>query len=268
MEAYDKHPSAGRLVDMVIFSKEQSVATVILNRTEAGNRISTQVVGELKDIQTKIMHDKDIRVVIITAEGQESFCAGTEAEEADASEGRSAFVELFSVAAIIGAIDRPVIASINGAAIGQGLELALACDLRVCSQTASFGMPQVTFGEIPWDGGTQRLSRLVGRGKALELILLGDTIDAHEALRIGLVHKVTPPGELSGVVQLMANKIAHRSPIALVYAKEAVYKGLDLTLDQGLRLEADLYYLIHTSRDRTEGIEAFREKRRPRFEGR
>jgi enoyl-CoA hydratase/carnithine racemase len=256
------------LVDMVIYSKEQAVATVSLSRAAAGNRINTQVVGELKDIQKKIVHDKDIRVVIISAEGEESFCAGTEPQEAYSSENRASFIELFSVAAAIAAIDRPVIAAINGAALGQGLELALACDLRVCSRDASFGLPQVTAGEMPWDGGTQRLSRLVGRGKALEMILLGESIDAQEALRIGLVHKVTPAGELSGIVQAMADKIADQSPISLTFAKEAVNKGMDLTLDQGLRLEADLYYLIHTTRDRSEGIKAFREKRRAQFEGR
>ena len=253
---------------MVIYSKEQAVATVSISRRDTSNRINTQVVGELRDIQKKIVLDQDIRVVILTGEGKEFFCAGSDPEEAYLSENKLKFIELFSAAAVIGAIDRPVIAAINGAALGQGLELALACDLRVCSRHATFGMPQVASGEIPWDGGTQRLSRLVGRSKALELILLGETIDAQEALRIGLVHKVTPAGELSDRVKTMAYKIAGQSPIALAYAKEAVYKGMDLTLDQGLRLEADLYYLIHTTRDRTEGIKAFREKRRPRFEGR
>lgn len=253
---------------MVIYSKGQAVATVTLNRTDANNRINTQVAGELKDIQKKIAHDKDIRVVIITAEGKESFCAGTELEKFHGSERGASFIERFSVAAVISAIDQPVIAAINGAALGQGLELALACDLRVCSQNASFGMPQVTFGEMPWDGGTQRLSRLVGRGKALEMILLGETINAEEALRIGLVHKVTPADELSKTVQELAQKVADQSFISLTFAKEAVNKGMNMTLDQGLRLEADLYYLIHTSRDRIEGIRAFREKRRPQFEDR
>jgi enoyl-CoA hydratase len=253
---------------MVIYSKEQAVATVTLNREKASNRINSQVVGELKDTQKKIIRDKDIRVVILTAKGEEAFCAGTEPEEAYATESRAKFMAIFSAAAIIAAIDRPVIAAINGVALGQGLELALACDLRVCSRTASFGMPQLTSGEMPWDGGTQRLSRLVGRGKALELILLGETIDADEALRIGLVHKIAPPAEMSGMVRMMARKISDQSLSALAYVKEAVYKGMDLTLEQGLRLEADLYYLLHTTRDRTEGIEAFRGKRQPRFEGR
>ncbi len=243
------------------------MATVTLSRAEAQNRINAQVAGEFKDIRSEIQRDKDIRVVIITAEGQDVFCAGTDTREAYAFEDRATFIELFSVADTIGTFDCPVIAAVNGTAFGQGLELALACDLRICSQKAAFAMPQVTSGEMPWDGGTQRLARLVGRGKALEMILLGEIIDAKEALRIGLVHTVVASEKLLGAVQEMAHKIAAQSPVSLAYAKEAIHKGMDLTLDQGLRLEADLYYLLHTTRDRTEGIRAFREKRKPRFEG-
>jgi enoyl-CoA hydratase/carnithine racemase len=137
----------------------------------------------------------------------------------------------------------------------------------MCSQNAAFGMPQITAGEMPWDGGTQRLARLVGRSKALELILLGETIDAPEAHRIGLVHKVVPHDELMPVVMDSAQKMAAKSPVSLAYVKEAIHKGMDLTLEQGLRLEADLYFLIHTTEDRTAGIKAFRQKRRPQFKG-
>ena len=152
-------------------------------------------------------------------------------------------------------------------AIGQGLELALACDIRIASETSRFGLPQIEAGHILWDGGTQRLSRLVGKGKALEMILTGEVIDAQEALRIGLVHKVVSAGELMEVTMKMAQEMASKGPIALRYTKEAVYKGMDMTLEQGLRLEADLYLLIHTSKDRSEGIQAFRDKKTPKFEG-
>jgi enoyl-CoA hydratase len=252
---------------MINYSKKESVATITLCRAVARNCINDQIVGEFKDIRSEIQGDKDDRVVIITAEGQDAFCAGTDTQAALAFEDRAKFIELFSVAAIMETFACPVIAAINGAALGQGLELALACDLRICSQNATFAMPQVTYGEMPWDGGTQRLSRLVGRGKALEMVLLGECIDAQEALLIGLVHKMVSSGELMGAVQEMAHKIADQSPISLAYSKEAIHKGMDLTLDQGLRLEADLYCLIHTTRDRTEGIKAFREKRKPQFEG-
>ncbi len=254
-------------MQMVKCSKKGAVATVTLSRADAQNRINLRVAGDIRDIQSEIQRDRTIRVVIITAEGEDVFCAGTDLAEAHLFEDGSEFIERFGVAAAVDAFDCPVIAAVNGAAVGQGLELTLACDLRICSQNATFAMPQVAEGQIPWDGGTQRLSRLVGRGKALEMILLGESIDAQEAFRIGLVQKVVLPDELTGTVENLAGKIAAQSPISLAYAKEAVKKGLDLTLAQGLRLEADLYYLIHTTQDRTEGIRAFREKRRPRFEG-
>jgi enoyl-CoA hydratase/carnithine racemase len=176
-------------------------------------------------------------------------------------------MKFFSVAEPIAKIDRPVIAAIQGDALGQGLEMALACDLRVAAETSRFGLPQIHTGLIPWNGGTQRLTRLVGRGKALEMILTGETIDAREAYQVGLVNKVVPPKELMSTVTGMAREMASKGSIALRYTKEAVYQGMDLTLEQGLRLEADLYLLIHTTKDRTEGIKAFREKRVPKFEG-
>jgi len=165
-------------------------------------------------------------------------------------------------------LEQPAIAAINGDAFGEGLELALACDLRICAEHARLAMPQIQYGKIPWDGGTQRLSRLVGRGKALELILTGDMVDAQEAYRIGLVNQVIPYTQLMETAMDVARKIASRAPIALKYAKEAVHKGMDMTLEQGLRLEADLYLLLQTTRDRKEGIRAFQEKRTPQFEGR
>ncbi len=252
---------------MISYSKKESVASLTLNRADTDNRINTQIAADLKDIRSVIQDDKDIRVVIITGEGNETFCAGTDLEEADSLRDNANFTELLAVAATIDEIECPVIAAINGAAYGQGLELALACDLRICSQNATFGMPQAACGQMPWDGGSQRLTRLVGKGKALEMILYGENMDAQEALRIGLVHNIVPSDELMAVVQKIAYKIAAQSPVALAYTKEAINKGTDLTLAQGLRLEADLYYLIHTTHDRTEGVTAFREKRRAHFEG-
>jgi len=173
----------------------------------------------------------------------------------------------YNVASAVASIDRPVLAAINGDALGWGLELALSCDIRLASHTARFGLPQVAFGLIPMDGGTQRLPRIVGRGKALELIFTARTIGAEEALAVGLVSQVVLRENLAAEAEALARTIAGKAPIALRYIKEAVNKGLDLTLEQGLRLEADLYFLLHTTTDRTEGIRAFQEKKSPHFKG-
>jgi enoyl-CoA hydratase/carnithine racemase len=164
-------------------------------------------------------------------------------------------------------MDQPVIAAIHGDAVGRGLEMALACDIRFAAETSRFGLPHIKSGLIPRDGGTQRLVRLVGAGKAMEMILTGDPITAREAERIGLVNRVLPSEGIMDAVEAIAREMASGGPIALRYAKEAIGKGMDLTLDQGLRLEADLYFLLHTTADRNEGIRAFQEKRTPDFKG-
>jgi enoyl-CoA hydratase/carnithine racemase len=176
--------------------------------------------------------------------------------------------KLLSVATPVASLTSPVIAAINGDALGQGLELALACDLRVAAETARFALPHIVSGLIPWDGGTQRLPRIVGKAKAMEMILTGESLDAIDAYKIGLVNKVVPPEGLLQTVKNMGQAMASKASLALKYAKEAIHEGLDLTLEQGLRLEADLYFLLQTTEDRTEGVRAFLEKRHPQFKGR
>ncbi len=244
----------------VIYTKKDHIAYITLNRPEADNIINQQLAQELEDVCRGINQDEDIYVVTLTGAGDKAFCGGSQLELEKSGSG-------YSAATAIASIDRPIIAAINGDALGQGLELALSCDIRLASDKARFGFPQVAQGLIPFDGGTQRLPRIVGRGKALELILTAETITAEEALEIGLVNKVVSGANLAAEAEALAKTIASKGPIALRYIKEAVNKGLDLTLDQGLRLEADLYFLLHTTADRTEGITAFLKKRPPKFKG-
>jgi enoyl-CoA hydratase/carnithine racemase len=167
----------------------------------------------------------------------------------------------------VAGLKQPVIAAIRGDAIGPALELALACDLRIGTENARFGLSQILSGRLPGDGGTQRLPRLIGLGKALEMILTGDAIDAGQAHRIGLLHRVVAPDALLDTAMEMAAEMALKSPLSLRFAKEAVYSGMDLTLDQGVNLEMNLYLILFSTRDRVEGITAFKEKRKPVFDG-
>jgi enoyl-CoA hydratase/carnithine racemase len=240
----------------VVFTREGHIAHVTLNRPRANNTVNQQLAEELEEICLQINQDDNIYVVILTGAGK-YFCTGSEITAESP----------YRPADAIAGIHCPIIAALNGDALGQGLELALSCDIRIASDKARFSLPQVAQGLIPADGGTQRLPRIVGRGKALEMLLTANKIAAGEALDMGLVSRVVPLAELAGEVETLAEAIAAKGPVALKYLKETVNKGLDMTLEQGLRLEADLYFLLHTTADRTEGIRAFREKRTPRFKG-
>jgi enoyl-CoA hydratase len=238
------------------YSKKGHVARITLGLPSGDNSFFQQMTRELGEIAGRIEQDNRVYVVIITGTG-DAFL--------EFSEGERGEIPPVGPAAIIAGIEQPVIAAINGDVIGEGLEIALSCDIRIASEKARFALPHVANGRIPTDGGTQRLPRIIGRGKALELLLTGDTISAETALEIGLVSKIFPPEVLKEETQKMAETIAARGPIALRYLKEAVVHGMDMTLEQGLRLEADLYFLLHTTTDRTEGISAFREKRLPKY---
>jgi enoyl-CoA hydratase/carnithine racemase len=252
----------------VSLRKVDHVMVINLNDIVSDELGMARLSDELTEICAEIAWDEEVRVIVITGSGEKSFSLGTGLNRTVSGTGEEEEMKLFSIAEPIARMDRPVIAAIQGDAIGQSLEAILACDIRVVAETSRFGLTQINAGLIPWDGGTQRLTRLVGRGKAIQMILIGETIDAREAYRVGLVNKVVPPQELMSTVMSMAQEMASKGSIALRYTKEAVYQGMDLTLEQGLRLEADLYLLIHTTKDRMEGIRAFREKRVPKFEGR
>jgi len=246
----------------LIYQETGGIGIITLNRPAAGNAINLRMAGELTDICARITHDEGVKAVIITGAGEEVFSVGADLNDLLLEAGMP------SVAAPVAGLTCPVIAAINGDTLGQGVELALACDLRIAVETAHFTLPHLASDFIPWDGATQRLPRLIGMSKAMEMLLTGQAVDAAEAHRIGLINRIVPSRELIPMVTDMGREMASKAPLALRYAKEAIYKGLDLTLGQGLRLEADLYFLLQTTEDRTEGIKAFLEKRPPQFKGR
>ncbi|MDD5127949.1 MAG: enoyl-CoA hydratase-related protein [Dehalococcoidales bacterium] len=236
------------------YSKKNRIVFMTLPHTRGEGIVSPRVAQEITDACCRIAQDEDVYVVVITGEGT-IFCNGGEWD-----------TERSPVIAIA-KLEQPVIAAINGDALGAGLEMALACDVRLASTRARFGMPEVTQGRLTANGGTQRLSRLVGKSTALELLLTGRTITAQEASRIGLVNRVASARRLAQEAEVLALSLAAKAPLALRYIKETVRDGMEMPLAQGLRLEADLYFLLHTTFDRTEGIKAFLEKREPHFKG-
>ncbi len=243
--------------ETIIYEKRGQVCYITLNRPQVGNAINAEMTRELAEVCQMINEDEEISVVVLKAAGS-VFSSGSDPQEWEAG---------CDASPAIAGLERVALAAIDGDTVGHGLELALSCDIRIASEKARFCLPHTAYGLIPGGGGTQRLPRLVGKGKALEMVLIAEPIDAEEAFRIGLVNKVVPSEQLLSEVEKIAEGIITKGPIALRYAKEAVNKGLDLTLEQGLRLEADLYFLIQTTADRMEGIRAFMEKRPPQFKG-
>jgi len=261
--------------DPIRYHKKGYVAYITLNRPEADNALDTEMMAALQQACLDVNQDPEARVVVITGAGDAAFCSGEDPAllssngpvQTPSLDPLTDFALRRNVAEVVSRIDCPVIAAVNGDARGAGLALALACDLRIASAQASFGAGDFANACLLANGLTQLLPRIVGRGKAMELLLTGECINANEALSIGLVHRVVPHQEVNSEAVKMAEDMASKGPIALRYAKEAVNKGMDLTLEQALRLECDLYMVLHTTHDRTEGIKAFREKRKPTFKG-
>ena len=256
--------------EAIRYELADGVATITLNRPEVHNAMNEKMREELTACFGDIAQNADVRVVVATGAGEKAFSAGADIREFVAPQVPVQFRAHRQRVDFRAAIDRcgqPIIAAIRGFALGGGLEFALACDIRIASEDSLLGLTEVNLAIIPGGGGTQRLPRLVGRGKALEMILTGVRIDAREALRIGLVERVVPAGEALSAAQTLALTLAERAPVALRYAKEAVVKGLELPLAEGGRLENDLATLLRTTEDRIEGAKAFLEKRKPRFTG-
>jgi enoyl-CoA hydratase len=241
------------------FEKKEGVGCVTLR--DSGNKqiLASRLIDELTELCEEVSWDETIRVVMISGTGNNPFTIASPSPE-EKENGRS-------LADPVSRLAQPVIVALNGDVFGWGLELAMACDIRVAGEGSRFGLPEVQSGAIPSDGGTQRLPRIVGKGKAMEMILTGEPIDSREALRIGLVSKVVSQDQLMAASARLAEEMASKAPLALQYVKEAVYAGMELTLEQGLKMEADLYLLLHTTADREKGIRAFREKKVPAFEG-
>jgi enoyl-CoA hydratase/carnithine racemase len=256
--------------EAIRYELADGIATITLNRPAVHNAMNERMREELTACFGELARSEDARVVVVTGTGERAFSAGADIREFVAPQVPVRFRDGRRRVDFRAAMDRcpqPIIAAIRGFALGGGLELALACDIRIAGEDSQLGLTEVNLAIIPGGGGTQRLPRLVGRGKALEMILTGARIDAREALRIGLVERVVPATDVLSSAQALARTLAEKAPVALRYAKEAVVKGLGLPLEDGLRLENDLATLLRTTDDRIEGAKAFLEKRKPRFTG-
>jgi enoyl-CoA hydratase/carnithine racemase len=256
--------------ETILYAVDAQVATITLNRPEVHNAQNDTLRRELYQVFGALATDDDVKVVVITGAGERAFSAGADIREfvepASPTQLRERRKRI-DYRSMMDRCSQPIIAAINGFALGGGLELALACDIRIAAENATLGLTEINLAIIPGGGGTQRLPRLIGRGKALEMILTGARISASEALQVGIVERVVPAGDALKAATELARTIAEKAPIALRYAKEAVVKGLGMSLEDGLRLEGDLSTLLRTTEDRVEGAKAFLEKRKPRWTG-
>ncbi|MGQ0541320.1 MAG: enoyl-CoA hydratase/isomerase family protein [Blastocatellia bacterium] len=255
--------------ETITVEKRGPVTVLTINRPDKLNALNNKVHAEGVAALDELRADEDVKVVVVTGAGEKSFIAG-----ADISEfaGKTPVTQrdTFKERTLFNTIDgfpKPVIAMVNGFCLGGGNELALACDLRIASENARFSQPEINLGIMPGGGGTQRLTRLIGEGRAMEIMLTGDMIDAETAHRFGLVNHVHPADELEAKTMELANKIAEKAPIALRLCKEAVKFASRSNLDEGLRREVDLFAICFSTEDKQEGVAAFLEKRKPVFKG-
>ncbi len=253
-------------------TKKERVATIMIDRPKVMNAIRYHTMLEIKDALDDIEADDAVRVVVLTGAGDRAFVSGGDitimARDAGYVETLSEVPKGQAICSEIESFPKPVIARINGIALGGGTELAMCCDLRIASDTAVMGQPEIKLGIIPGYGGTQRLPRLIGMTKAKELVLLGDHIPADEAYQLGLVNRVVPPADLDVAVEKVANRLSRMPPVALHMAKVAMNNGIQADLKTALDMEARCFSLTFGTADRTEGMKAFLEKRAPEFKGR
>lgn len=259
----------------VSLEKSGRIARITLARPDPRNLIDADVLRELADACQAVCDDRDLWVVLVAARGDafslgwdwDALTAAAAVEGGSLLDAARGFGMVPDPFRCLHELSRPVVCAIDGDAHGAGLELALSCDIRVAAEGARFSLPEVRMGLLPMGGGIQRLARLVGRGRAVQLVLTGDEIDAREAHAIGLVNRVAAAGKALEEAEAVAARIAERGPLAVAYAKEAVNRGIDMPLEQALRFETDLTVILQTTEDRAEGVAAFIEKRKPNFKG-
>jgi enoyl-CoA hydratase/carnithine racemase len=261
---------AALALENVLYQKKESVAYITVNRPKVLNALSHQTFVDLRAAFEDARDDTAVRGAILTGAGDKAFIAGADIGELanvtalEAAQSSNVGQEVLNLIENLG---KPVIAAINGFALGGGCETAMACTIRVASETAKFGQPEVKLGLVPGGGGTQRLPRLVGKGRALQMILSGETISAQEAYRIGLVNEVVPAAEVMARAEAILKQIFANAPLAVKYSLEAVNRGLETSQSEGQALEAAFFGLCAGTEDKKEGTQAFLEKRAPRFQG-
>ena len=256
--------------EVLLRREEEGILTLTLNRPEVMNSLNFELLHRLRDQVDQVRHRRDVRVIVITGSGEKAFCSGADLKERAGLPPEKVKEFIFTIRNLFTAIEQlgmPVIAAVNGVALGGGTELALACDIRIAATAATLGLTETRLAIIPGAGGTQRLPRLIGRGKAKELIFTGRRVESAEALQIGLVNRVVPPEALIDECRRMAAMICETGPIAIEQAKYAINHGLETDLATGLAIESAAYWVTIPTEDRLEGLTAFREKRKPVYKG-
>ena len=257
--------------NVLLVEEEAGIATLTLNRPDVMNSLNFPLLHALRDRVESFRFRKDLRVIIITGSGERAFCSGADLKERatlNPDQVREYIYTIRNLFTAIEELNKPVIAGVNGIALGGGTELALASDIRIASSKASMGLTETRLAIIPGAGGTQRLPRLVGKGKAKELIFTGQRVDAQEALNIGLVNKICEPKDLMEACHEMAAMICETGPVAIEQAKYAINYGMETDMHTGLAIESNAYWVCIPTEDRLEGLAAFKEKRKPVYKGR